>query len=87
MAPRAAQRAGLVGTVVLASLVAASAVVAQQPAASVAAPAAPDVGQMAPDFSLPGATRYGLLKDPVRLSGFRGQTVVLAFFIRARTKG
>ena len=45
------------------------------------------VGEMAPDFSLPGATRYGLLKDPVRLSDFRGETVVLAFFFRVRTPG
>ena len=45
------------------------------------------VGQMAPDFAIPGATRYGVLRDPVRLSDFRGQTVVIAFFIRARTKG
>jgi peroxiredoxin Q/BCP len=50
-------------------------------------PGVPDVGQMAPDFVMPGATRYGVLRDPVRLSDFRGQTVVLAFFIRARTKG
>ena len=42
---------------------------------------------MAPDFTLPGATRYGLLQNPVRLSDFRGQTVVLAFFPKARTKG
>ena len=42
---------------------------------------------MAPDFSIPGATRFGLLRDPVRLSDFRGQTVVLAFFFQARTKG
>ena len=42
---------------------------------------------MAPDFALPGATRYGRLRDPVRLSDFRGKTVVLAFFYRARTKG
>jgi hypothetical protein len=48
---------------------------------------APDVGAMAPDFTLPGATRYGLLSQPVKLSGFRGQTVVLAFFPKARTKG
>ena len=48
---------------------------------------APTVGQMAPDFTLPGATRYGLLKDPVKLGDFRGQTVVLAFFPKARTKG
>jgi peroxiredoxin Q/BCP len=47
----------------------------------------PEVGTMAPDFSISGATRYGLLKNPVRLSDFRGKTVVLAFFYRARTKG
>jgi peroxiredoxin Q/BCP len=46
-----------------------------------------EVGAVAPDFSLPGATRYGVLKDPVRLSDFKGKTVVLAFFFKARTKG
>jgi len=45
------------------------------------------VGEMAPDFQLPGATRYGLLKEPVRLSDYRGETVVLAFFFRVRTRG
>ena len=45
------------------------------------------VGAMAPDFELPGATRYGLLRDPLRLSDFRGETVVLAFFFRVRTPG
>lgn len=45
------------------------------------------VGETAPDFALPGATRYGLLKDPVRLSDYRGKTVVLAFFYRVRTPG
>ncbi len=45
------------------------------------------VGDMAPDFVLPGATRYGLLDEPVRLSDYRGETVVLAFFFRARTRG
>jgi hypothetical protein len=49
--------------------------------------AGPAVGDMAPDFSLPGATRYGLLKNPVKLSDYRGSTVVLAFFYQARTKG
>jgi peroxiredoxin Q/BCP len=58
---------------------------AQQPSAPVIP--APEVGTMAPDFALPGATRYGTLRDPVRLSDFRGKTVVLAFFYRARTKG
>jgi hypothetical protein len=47
----------------------------------------PGVNDLAPDFSLSGATRYGLLKTPVRLSDYRGRTVVLAFFYQARTKG
>lgn len=59
---------------------------AQQPTAA-ASSAVPDVGTMAPDFTLPAATRYGLLRDPVRLSDLRGNTVVLAFFYKARTKG
>ena len=59
---------------------------AQQPAPGSAA-TAPDVGQTAPDFALPGGTRYGLLKNPVKLSDYRGQTVVIAFFPKARTKG
>jgi peroxiredoxin len=42
---------------------------------------------VAPDFSLRGATRYGLLGSPVKLSDFRGKTVVIAFFYQARTKG
>ncbi len=45
------------------------------------------VGEMAPDITLTGATRYGVLQDPVRLSDLRGEVVVLAFFFRARTPG
>jgi len=61
---------------------------AQQPAAAPPpAQTGPKVGDVAPDFSLPGATRYGLLRDPVSLSGLRGKTVVLAFFVKARTRG
>ena len=45
------------------------------------------VGEMAPDIALPGATRYGLLENPVTLSDYRGETVVLAFFFRVRTRG
>jgi thioredoxin-dependent peroxiredoxin len=71
-----------VGLMIVSSAVA----VAQQPQPGTAA-TAPTVGQMAPDFTLPGATRYGLLKEPVKLSAFRGQTVVIAFFPKARTKG
>ena len=50
-------------------------------------PAGPAVNDVAPDFSLMGADRYGLLKTPVKLSDYRGRTVVLAFFFQARTKG
>ena len=46
-----------------------------------------EVGAEAPDFALPGATRDGVLDEPVRLSDYEGKTVVLAFFYRARTKG
>jgi peroxiredoxin Q/BCP len=45
------------------------------------------VGQEAPDIQVAGATRYGVLSEPVRLSQFRGETVVLAFFFRARSGG
>ena len=64
---------------------AASTASAQQPAPP-AAPM-PEVGAAAPDFAIRGATRFGVLQDSVRLSDFRGKTVVLAFFYRARTKG
>jgi cytochrome oxidase Cu insertion factor (SCO1/SenC/PrrC family) len=61
---------------------------AQQPAPPPAAvPAGPAVNDVAPDFTLAGADKYGLLKTPVRLSDYRGRTVVLAFFYQARTKG
>ena len=49
--------------------------------------AGPKVGDVAPDFTLGGATRDGVLKSPVKLSSLRGQTVVVAFFPRARTSG
>ena len=60
---------------------------AQQSPATADATHPLEVGAAAPDFSLPGATRYGVLANPVRLSDFRGKTVVLAFFFQARTKG
>jgi len=47
----------------------------------------PAVGQRAPDFGLPAATRAGTQARPVRLRDFKGKTVVLAFFYKARTKG
>ncbi|HEY1953340.1 MAG TPA: hypothetical protein VGG76_11110 [Gemmatimonadaceae bacterium] len=54
---------------------------------SAVATTGPVVNDLAPDFTLAGADRYGLLKTPVHLSEYRGRTVVLAFFYQARTKG
>ena len=73
----------------VAALLLASAASAQQPQPQqpAAQPVGLGVGEVAPDFTVAGATRYGVLRDPVRLSDFRGQTVVLAFFPKARTKG
>lgn len=65
----------------------AASAVAQQPAPATPTTPMPAVGELAPDFAITGATRYGLLKQPLRLSDFKGQTVVLAFFVRARTRG
>ena len=58
------------------------------PTAAVAQSPEPlEAGIEAPDFELAGATRFGVLKDGVRLSDYRGKTVVLAFFYRVRTPG
>ena len=80
--PIARYRPALAAALTLA--LAASGVAAQ---ATPQAAVTPAVGQPAPDFSLRGATRYGLLASPVKLSDFRGKTVVIAFFYQARTKG
>jgi hypothetical protein len=56
----------------------------------VAAQQAPEplaVGTVAPDFAVTGATRYGVLARPVHLTDFKGKTVVITFFFKARTKG
>jgi len=73
----------------VAALLAAAPLAAQQPAAP-ASPPDPTplaVGTVAPDFTLNGATRYGVLRAPIHLSDFKGRTVVLAFFYKARTRG
>ena len=70
-------------TVTLALCALAASAGAQAPPANVS----PEVGTLAPDFTLPAATRYGVLRDSIKLSDYRGKTVVLAFFFRARSKG
>ena len=72
---------------VLSVAAASSTAAAQQAPAAATAPAGPGVGDVAPDFALPGATRFGVLQGPVRLSDLKGQTVVVAFFPKARTQG
>ena len=62
-----------------------SAAAQQQPAAQTPPPL--EVGAVAPDFTLPGATRYGVLQNQIHLSDYKGKTVVLAFFFRSRTRG
>lgn len=67
-----------------------AALLAQTPAAATTpapVPAGPQVGDVAPDFALPGATREGVAKAPVKLSDYKGKTVVIAFFPSARTRG
>ena len=71
------------------AVAAVGATAAQQPATppAPAPPPALEVGTAAPDFTLPGATRFGALRAPIHLSDFKGKTVVLAFFFKARTRG
>jgi hypothetical protein len=62
-----------------------AALAAQQQAAPPIPPL--EIGTVAPAFMMKGATRYGVLANPVSLSDFKGKTVVLAFFFKARTSG
>ena len=55
--------------------------------APVAAPTPLKVGDMAPDFTVVTATAAGVTAKPFKLSEHRGETVVLAFFPKARTSG
>jgi len=45
------------------------------------------VGSRAPEVHFQGATRWGALAQPSRLSDFQGKAVVVAFFPGARTPG
>lgn len=46
-----------------------------------------NVGEVAPDFTLTTVTKAGPTAQPFKLSDHRGETVVLAFFPKARTSG
>ena len=78
------------GTLIVAAMMAIPCSLAgsQQPATPAPqAEVGPKMGEMAPDFEFTGITRYGKLAESKKLSDFRGQTVVLAFFPKARTRG
>lgn len=45
------------------------------------------VGTEAPDFALTGATADGVLPEAIGPTDFRNQTLVIAFFFRARSSG
>jgi hypothetical protein len=83
MRPKASRLLGAAAGAALAVAIPGAAVAQQAP------PVAPplEIGAQAPDFAMPGATRFGLLAQPVRLSDYQGEVVVLAFFFRARSKG
>jgi peroxiredoxin Q/BCP len=66
---------------------AAAPLAAQTPQTQAPAPTPLAVGTEAPDFTLPAATEAGVSAKPVRLADLRGQTVVIAFFFKARTGG
>ena len=50
-------------------------------------PPPPNVGDVAPDFAFRGITRFGALRDAMRIADFKGETVVLWLFVKARTRG
>ena len=56
-------------------------------AAPAAAPTPLKEGDMAPDFTVTTVTSAGVTAKPFKLSEHRGETVVLAFFPKARTSG
>jgi len=75
-----------VAAAVTAMMFASPSVVTAQSAAA-AAPVPLKVGDVAPDFTVVTATANGVTAKPFTLSEHKGETVVLAFFPKARTSG
>jgi peroxiredoxin Q/BCP len=80
-----ARLAGIVATSMLAGMAAS----AQAPASSPtpAAPPAPEVGQVAPNFTGRMADAAGIKAKPVSLADYKGKVVVLAFYPLDRSGG
>lgn len=80
----------VLGFVLLVGSLAVTNVGAQGQSAQAAPPAdslAPQVGAMAPDFTLPWADSSGTRSSSVKLSELRGKVVVIAFYPADRTSG
>lgn len=82
-----ARRLTLAMTALTAAVVAAPFVSTSLHAQAAAPAGLLQAGQMAPDFTVVTATRDGRTAEPFTLSKHRGETVVLAFFPKARTSG
>ncbi|MGD8494556.1 MAG: hypothetical protein PVF05_00095 [Gemmatimonadales bacterium] len=75
---------------IFAALLVAAGLAGAPSAAAQVADVAPEplaVGTKAPDFTLVGADADGVLSDSIRPTDFRGHTLVIAFFFRARSSG
>jgi Spy/CpxP family protein refolding chaperone len=77
----------IVSSLVLAATLVGPAALAPAAAQEPDTPPPLEVGAVAPDFTLPGATRHGVLQEEINLRDYAGKTVVLAFFFSARTRG
>jgi thioredoxin-dependent peroxiredoxin len=73
--------------VAIAIPMAAQAQMASAAPATAAAPAGPEVGQAAPEFSAAWADASGPRATPVALSALKGKVVVVAFYPKDRTSG
>jgi peroxiredoxin Q/BCP len=80
-------RSSLLAALALVALSAAGAAQAATQAGSAVAPAGPDVGQAAPDFTAQWADGSGARATPVSLAALRGKVVVVAFYPKDRTSG
>jgi len=80
-------RSSLTAAIALVLLSAGASAQSATQAGSVAVPAGPDVGQVAPDFTAPWADGSGGRATPVTLSALRGKVVVVAFYPKDRTSG
>jgi thioredoxin-dependent peroxiredoxin len=82
-----ALRSSLIAALALVTLSAAASAQAATQAGSALAPAGPDVGQAAPDFTAQWADASGARATPVSLSSLHGKVVVVAFYPKDRTSG